>query len=75
MNRVTPYEHNVKIIEKYDENSNDQILELYNWFNEESDKWLKKIIALKILKNKDINSIKFIDLTKLKQAIKCQIEL
>ncbi len=75
MKKVTPYEHNAKIIEKYDENSKEQVLKLYSWFNQESDKWLKKLIAIKILKNENINLIEIIDLTKLNNAIKCQIKL
>jgi len=75
MNRVTPYEHNVQIIENYDENSNEQILKLYDWFSKEPDKWIKKLIAIKILKNKNVERIEFIDITQLKNAIKCQIKL
>lgn len=72
--KVIPYEHKGQVLRETNLTTISQANSLLTNFHLETDKWLKKIIALKLLDFKDIDKLNF-DKSELIKATKCQIEL
>ena len=74
MSKVIPYEHNVRLINSMSNESIDSLNKLYQKFTCTEDRWIKKLIALRILNSKLLYQIEF-DLSKLQESIECRINI
>jgi hypothetical protein len=72
--KVIPYEHKGQVLRETNLTTVSQANSLLTTFRLETDIWLKKIIALKLLEFTEIDKIN-IDKNELIKATKCQIEL
>lgn len=72
--KVEPYEHKGFRIREKQLNTIANVLEIQQWYLIETDVWLKKLIAKKLLELEDIDTLK-IDKTDLLKLMQCQIDL
>src|ERR1035437_10406039 len=72
--RVVPYEHKAAIIRRLPLSSVSDAAYLYNMFWNEDDKWLKKILALRLLEFGIPDEVP-LDNASLIRASTCQVEL
>ena len=71
--KVVPYEHKAKYIQALQCASVADAFILHEKFLAETDKWLKKLIATRLLSYEGLDPL-MIDNNKLKDACRCQIE-
>lgn len=72
--KIIPYEHKGQVVRETSLITLSQANSFITNFHLETDKWLKKLIALKLLEFIDIDKLN-IDRNELIKATKCQIEL
>lgn len=74
MKKIVPYEHNVKLIKSISNKSIKGLNKLYQKFISTEDKWIKKLLALRILDSMLISQVDF-DLNELQKSTECQIKV
>lgn len=72
--KVIQYEHKGQILRETNLTTLSQANSLLTEFHLETDKWLKKIIALKLLEFSELDKLE-IDKNEIIKATKCQIDL
>ncbi|MCH8011225.1 MAG: hypothetical protein IIA61_04635 [Candidatus Marinimicrobia bacterium] len=72
MKKIDPYEHRGKKLSEMAIASNKDMDNAIDLFRTETDKWLKKIIALRIIEKSKEFDISHCE-SELQEAIKCQI--